>query len=85
MELLNLENEVYIPTCDENGITSMGRLTAITRHDPGECLYRVKTISGRSVTVAKSKSLIVWDNEQKKFIPKDSPLVVKGDFIPVSN
>jgi DNA-directed RNA polymerase beta' subunit len=83
MELLNLTTPVYIPTADAAGVSSWGQLTAVTRHDPGECLYRVKTRSGREVTVAKSKSLIVWDDTEVKFLPKASPDVVCGDFIPV--
>jgi len=84
MELLNLHNEVYIPTCDQEGNASWGRLTAVTRHDPGESLYRVKTLGGRSITVAKSQSLIVWDAKLKEFHPKPSPEVKVGDYVPVT-
>ena len=34
MELLDLENKSFIPTCDEDGEVTWGRITAITRHDP---------------------------------------------------
>lgn len=40
MELLRLEDAaaVYIPTMDATGKMSWGRLTAVTRHDPGRQL-----------------------------------------------
>lgn len=84
MELLHLRKEVRIPTCDEKGVVSWGQLTAVTRHDPGECLYRVKTLGGRSVTVAKSQSLIVWDEKVAEFVPKPTPDVKVGEFLPTT-
>jgi DNA-directed RNA polymerase beta' subunit len=83
MELLNVEN-VYIPTVDEDGIVSWGEVTTVTRHDPGERLYEVKTQGGRSVTVAESQSLLVWDSDKSKFLPKNSPDVSIGDYMPVT-
>ena len=84
MEFLPLKHEVYIPTCSEKGVVSWGQLTAVTRHDPGECLYRVKTLGGRSVTVAKSQSLIVWDEERQGFHPKPTPEVKVGEYVPTT-
>ncbi len=84
MELLHLRKEVRIPTCDEKGVVSWGQLTAVTRHDPGECLHRVKTLGGRSVTVAKSQSLIVWDEKVAEFVPKPTPDVKVGEFLPAT-
>ena len=83
LQLLKVKN-TYIPTLDDEGQTSWGELTAITRHDPGDTLYKVTTESGRTVTVAKSKSLLIWDEEEQKFLKKDSPDVVVGDQVPVS-
>ena len=85
LELLNLPVEqVYIPTGDENGTVTWGEVTAITRHDPGERLYEVTTQSGRKVTVAESQSLLIWDEETSKFVPKHSTLVEVGDAVPVT-
>ena len=84
MELLKLTNKVYIPTCTEKGIMTWGELTAITRHDPGECLYEVTTKGGRRVMIAKSQSLIVWDQEKEAFLPKPSPEVKAGDYLPTT-
>ena len=79
-----LFRSVYIPTCDADGVVTWGAMTAVTRHDPGECLYAVTTESGREVTVAKSQSLIVWDEEKGQFLPKPSPEVKEGDLVPVT-
>jgi len=84
MELLNLDkDEVYIPTTDEKGVVTWGQLTAVTRHDPGDRLYEIKTLGGRNVTVADSESLLVWRNETKEFLKIHSKDVKVGDFVPV--
>ena len=85
MELLQLEEDlVYIPTTDEKGTVSWEILSAITRHDPGERLYEVKTQSGRKVIVAESKSLLIWNPDLKEFHEMNSPDVKIGDFVPVT-
>jgi hypothetical protein len=84
MELLEIDN-VYIPTTDENGIVTWGEVTAMTRHDPGERLYEIKTQGGRSVTVAESQSLLVWDSEKQKILPKNSPEVKIGEYLPITS
>ena len=87
MELLTFDESkksVFIPTCDSHGNVTWGRLTAVTRHDPGERLYKVVTEGGREVTVAESKSLLVWDAVEEKFVERDSNLVVVGDLMPVT-
>ena len=56
MEFLNLKNKVYIPTADNNGNTSWGELTAVTRHDPGDILYKIITNGGREVIIPNSKT-----------------------------
>lgn len=85
MELLKLTPEsVYIPTPDENGNIVWGEVTAITRHDPGNRLYKIVTQSGRKVTVAESQSLLVWDQETVTFQPKPSPDVQVGEFVPIT-
>ena len=85
LELLDLDTEVHIPTVDGDGNVTWGRMTAVTRHDPGDRLYKVVTEGGREVTVAESKSLLVWDVETSKFVEKDSREVKVGDFVPVTS
>lgn len=82
MELLDIEpNTVWIPTMNEKGVVTWGELTAVTRHDPGNALYKVTTESGRTVTVAESQSLLVWDENRQGFYEKPSPDVKEGDFM----
>lgn len=84
MEYLEIDTQVYIPTTDERGNVSWGELTAVTRHDPSEHLYEIKTQSGRTVTVAESRSLLIWDAQKEEFVETDSPKAKIGDFVPVT-
>ena len=83
MELLDVNN-IYIPTTDENGVVTWGEITALTRHDPGDELFEIKTSGGRSVIVTESKSLLVWNPEKKQFIEKYTPEIKVGDYVPVT-
>ena len=83
MELLNV-NGVYIPTTDEKGIVTWAELTAVTRHDFGKSMYRVKTLSGREVVVPESKSLLVWDENKRGFFEKPTPEIKIGQYMPVT-
>jgi DNA-directed RNA polymerase beta' subunit len=74
--------EVFMPTTDKYGNTSWGRVTHLTRHDPGELVYEVKTQSGRSVKVVESKSLIVWNG--KTFEKKLTSETKIGEYLPVT-
>jgi DNA-directed RNA polymerase beta' subunit len=84
MEYLDLEDKVYIPTTNDDGVVSWGELTAVTRHDPGDKLYEVTTLGGRSVTITASKSLIIWKPVLKQFLETPTTEVKVGDFMPVS-
>ncbi len=75
--------EYYMPTADKHGKTSWGRITHMTRHDPGELVYEVKTQSGRSVKVVESKSLLVYNNETRIFEHKLTSQVNIGECVPV--
>jgi DNA-directed RNA polymerase beta' subunit len=78
MELLNITNKVYIPTSDSNGNTSWEELTAVTRHDPGDILYKITTKSGRIVNVPNSDTLLIWNGKQ--FIKKKTSEVNIGEY-----
>jgi DNA-directed RNA polymerase beta' subunit len=85
MELLNIkEGDVYIPTTDENGIVTWGPVTAITRHDPGNELYEIKTSGGRKVIVTESKSLLIWNSDTQKLKEMPTPEIKVGDCVPVT-
>ena len=81
---LKKTNNIYIPTTDEDGNVTWGEVTAITRHDPGERLYEIKTSGGRQVTVTESKSLLIWNNDTKKLKEQLTPDIKVGDCVPVT-
>ena len=81
-EYLSLEDGYYIPSCDENGITSWCKIEAITRHLPVGKLVKVTTESGRVVTATQSKSFLVWNGE--KFIDKEGANIKIGDILPTT-
>ncbi len=83
LELLNID-KVIIPTVDKLGNVSWADVTAITRHDPGNILYEVKTSAGKCVTVPASKSLLIWDPETKELISKLTEDVKVGECVPVT-
>jgi DNA-directed RNA polymerase beta' subunit len=83
LELLNTNN-IYIPTTNENGIVSWEEVTALTRHDPGEKLYQIKTLGGRDVIVTENKSLLIWQSNEKKFKEMFSTDIKIGDCVPVT-
>lgn len=85
MELLDISHLNFkIKSSDEKGNVKLCDIKNVTRHDPGKMLFEIKTQSGRSVIVTESKALLVWDDLYQEFLPKDTPLVKVGDFLPVS-
>jgi len=84
MESLELSENVLIPTMDYHGNVSWGKLTSITRHDPGEVLYKINTLSGRFVTVTASKSLLVWKQDLKEFRETLTDQIEIGDYLPTT-
>ena len=83
-ELLNLKRKTFISTTDDTGKVSWGEVTAITRHDPGQGMFRIITMSGREVKVVESKSLIIWDSETERLKEVNTSNVKKGDLLPVT-
>jgi DNA-directed RNA polymerase beta' subunit len=83
-ELLSLNKKTYISTTDDNGCVSWGEVTAVTRHDPGQGMFRITTASGREVKVVESKSLIIWDSETERLKEVNTSDVKKGDLLPVT-
>jgi len=85
MELVNIDGGiVYVPTMDENGVVTWEEITAVTRHDPGNVLYEIKSLGGRSVIVTESKSLLVWNSEKRVFNEVLTPEIKVGDCLPVT-
>jgi DNA-directed RNA polymerase II subunit RPB1 len=85
LEMLQLGNDsTYIPSVSPDGKISWRRIAAVTRHDPGQQLYEVTTLGGRSVIVPESKSLLVWRAETKTFEQMPTPDVRPGHCMPVT-
>ena len=84
MEYLELDHSVFIPTVDADGNVSWGEVKAVTRHDPGKQLYQIKTLGGREVTVTEAQSLLIWNAQEKQFLPKLTPDVTTDDYVPVT-
>lgn len=83
MESLQLDDEVYMPTCDSKGVSSWGRVTGVTRHDPTKSMYRIETESGREIVTADSQTLLIWDDTKNEFV-KMTPTEAKiGDHMPL--
>lgn len=87
MELLKLVpgKIVLIPTTDSHGNVSWGEITAITRHDPSDVMYKITTLSGRSVTVTDSHSLLVLNTKSKTYERINARDVVVGHRVPVTS
>lgn len=85
MELVNINsNTVYVPTMNEHGVVTWEEITAVTRHDPGNVLYKIKSLGGRSVIVTESKSLLIWNKEKQLFNEVLTPEIKVGDCLPVT-
>jgi len=84
MEYLELDHPVKIVTMDYDGHVSWETVSAVTRHDPGEKLYKITTHAGRYVTVTANKSLLVWNAELGEFREKYTDEIMVGDFVPVA-
>lgn len=82
LELLNVDKNIYIPTTDYKGNITWGKITALTRHDPGDKLYKIKTIGGKEVIVTANKSLLIWNPDTKEYREQFSADIKVGDYVP---
>lgn len=83
-ELLELQDEVYIPNMDSKGNMQWSKMKYVTRHDPDNELYQVTTKGGRTVTVTQYDSMLVWDAKKKEFLPLPTTDIKVGDFVPIT-
>lgn len=79
-----LETDALIPTTDSKGNVTWGKITAVTRHPPTQYLYKIVTESGRDVTVADTKSLLIWDPNVEEFVQTKSSHAKVGDAMPTT-
>ena len=83
-EYLSLEDGYCIPSCDEYGTTNWYQIEAITRHLPVGDLVKVTTESGREVIATQSKSFLVWNDEEQKFLATKGSNIKIGDILPTT-
>jgi DNA-directed RNA polymerase beta' subunit len=83
MELLDVDG-IYIPSTDEHGNVEWRNISAVTRHDSGNKLFKVTTKSGRTVTVPESKSLLIWNKNDERFEERLTEEITIGDMMPVT-
>lgn len=84
MELIDNLQRIWIPTTNQFGTVTWGEITAVTRHDPGDMLYKIKTLGGREVIVTASKSLLVYNHDLSIFEEKYTADIKIGDSLPVT-
>ena len=87
MELLDiskLDMNAYILSTNMDGQIAWHNITNVTRHDPSEYIYNIKTKWGRETSVVASKSLLIWNETLKQFEEKNSEDVKIGDKVPVT-
>lgn len=84
LEMLQMNKPAFIPSVAPDGKVTWGTIAAVTRHDPGDVLYEITTVGGRSVIVTASKSLLIWNPETKLLEQRNTPDVSPGDCVPVN-
>ena len=83
LELMNIDtNNIFIPTTDYKGNITWGQITALTRHDPGDKLYRITTMGGKEVIVTANKSLLIWNSTTREYKEQFSADIKVGDYVP---
>jgi hypothetical protein len=83
-EYLKLKDGYFIPSCDEYGNTGWYKIEAITKHLPVGDLVQVTTESGRTVIATQSKSFLVWNKDENKFIATQGSDIKLGDILPTT-
>ena len=78
------DDNYFIPSCDEDGNTDWYRIEAITKHLPVGKLVKVTTESGRTVMATQSKSFLVWNEDEQKFLATAGSDVKVGDILPTT-
>ena len=79
-EFLPLNETWYVTSGYNDGKSAWKKVTAITRHLPLGDLVRIRTRSGRSVTMTQQKSALVWNGSE--FESFDALNLKAGMFVP---
>ena len=82
-EYLEINDDVSIPSTDENGKMDWYKIEAVTRHLPVGQLIKVTTQSGREVVATQQKSFLRWNGSI--FEATDGNMLNIGDILPTIN
>ena len=85
---INDDEDVFVPSVDDNGITLWKRVQALTRHpvinkDGTNTVLKVTTNDGRQVTATKAKSFLTI-NGYNKIVGLNGDELKIGDYLPVN-
>jgi len=85
MEVCDIDEDILIPSIDEDGNSFWLPIEKVTRHDPTKVLFEIKTKSGRIVKVPETKSLLVFNEKLKKIHEMNTPDIKLFDRVPIIN
>lgn len=85
MEICELQEEILIPSIDEDGNSYWLPITNVTRHDPTKILFEITTKTGRKVKVPETKSLLVFKEKIRKIQEISTPDLKLFDKLPIIN
>lgn len=80
-QYLELDSPVTIVSCNSDCEVIWDKITAVTKHLPVGNLVKVKTNSGREVTVTQNKSLLVWNGY--RLMDTNGRDAKIGDLVPI--
>lgn len=86
-QYLELNDEVYIDSCDMNGIIKKCKVTAITKHLPLGDLVKITLDNNRKLTVTatQQKSFLVYNQNTQKLEETEGINLKVGNLIPHNN
>jgi len=79
-DILDLKEEIYVPSFTADEQTEWKRISAISRHKSPEKLVKIKTRSGREITATPFHSFVIRQNN--KIVPIAGSKLKQGDRIP---
>lgn len=80
-QYLELDSIAFVASPDATGAVTWSQVTAVTKHLPVGNLVKLKTSSGREVTVTKSKSILTYNGEQ--LIQEGGDRAKPGTLVPI--
>ena len=79
-EILDLQEELYVPSLTKEEQIEWKRVSALSRHKSPEKLIKIKTRSGREITATPFHSFVI--RQDNKIVPIEGSKLKAGDRIP---